>query len=163
MIKRLLALALCLGLFPASAFAQAPSPPLRFLDIDHLSVAVPQTPSAEWQREYDDAQNRRKAGMRKLLIGGAASAGGVVVMLMSTGSYVEGNGGAMNAGIIIGLAGGAIGTWGLFQYGDARQDIQALENRRLMGRGGFAMPLAENQALTFSLGQTKSLAYRLSW
>lgn len=110
----------------------SPSPP---------SVSGGSAPSDEWKRRFDRIQSRRSSGKKKFWIGTVAEAAGIGLL-----SYWSSNAGVQcdasyycyetvsnsvyNAGIASLLGGGAVSTWGLFQWVFANGDLQALELER---------------------------------
>jgi hypothetical protein len=182
MMKRVLAVAICLGLFPGLAFAQAPDVHSQI----KLTPSAPAFPAIgsvffqapDWQSEYNAAMARKAAGKRKILLGTGIFAGGLALALFApepsvndcVNDIINGDdcGGGWSTMVKLGalaqLTGAGISGWGIFQYHDANNDMRALEIRRPTTKlNGASLPLSENQALRISLGTKSSVGYSVSW
>jgi hypothetical protein len=84
---------------------------------------------ADWNNRLEDAQERRKRGLRLVLYGiGAAGAGTVVALTVAGSSDTVGGLRAGSAiAVISSLAGGGLATFGAFKWFSANGDIDDLD------------------------------------
>jgi hypothetical protein len=123
--------------------------------------------------------SHRESAKKKIWIGGGAMVGAMLIGLTAgsdgkdcfqaavngTKTLTPGEtcGGSHAAiAVLTGVAGSGIMTWGLIEYGNAKDDIRALESRR-PGVKGAVLPITEHQGIGIAVGTTSRISYRVSW
>lgn len=166
MIRRILVPVLCLALLPALASAQS----LRA----SIAPAAVQQSTADWQKQYDTAKNRKDSGKKKIFIGLGASSVGFLLMVAapssvscptsatSVSSCSDGSG-LLTLGLLTNLAGDGVFVWGLVEFFDANGEMNRLDAHRPAGKSATTFALSDHQAITIGNGAQKTLSYGVSW
>jgi len=119
---------------------------------------------ADWQTRFDQIQRRRSAGKKKFWIGTIAEGVGIgLIAYWSTNTitcdrfncYDSISEGVANTGGLLLFGGGAISTWGIFQWIFANGDLQTLELEMKRSQSVGSQSAIEAPQL--------KLAYTFSW
>jgi hypothetical protein len=157
---------------PEASTTATPKIPVTTLADAAGRARFDQQNATDWQREYEQALDRKSSGKKKMLIGAAATVGGALFAGMAArecdvDDFIDGNGcddelDLAWLGYLTSVAGGGMLIWGGIEFFDANGDLNRLEQRRPTSSSA-SIPLTRHLELLVGGGARKSLSASVSW